>query len=301
MPTETTPATAASRSPWWHEPLLHFALLGGLLFAIDAALVTRQNDPKTIIVDAGVVGEARSIFRASANRDPNPKELETLTRRWIDNEILFREGVALGVDQGDRMIRDRVIFKALMLMETGLKLPAIDDAGLRAWFEQQRTRYDEPKRLDFQEAVLTDDNGEPAVRAFVQALNSGTPSDAKAGLRVFKGRPHENLVQSYGAEFARRLEAGPTGQWRALPVPDGLRVVRLEAVTPARPADFDNIRNVVLQDWTDATMSELRTQAVRERGKKYRLKFEDSALQPPADAAPKVEGKAEAKASGARP
>ena len=43
------------------------------------------------------------------------------------------------------------------------------------------------------------DSSEAAVRAFVKALNGGTPGDAKAGLRVFKGRPHANLVQSYGA------------------------------------------------------------------------------------------------------
>jgi hypothetical protein len=39
----------------------------------------------------------------------------------------------------------------------------------------------------FQEAALSGDSSEAAVREFVNALNSGTPGDAKAGLRVFKG------------------------------------------------------------------------------------------------------------------
>ncbi len=264
------------RPRWWQEPLFHFAVLGALLFAVDSALVSRNADPKTIVVDAAVVDEARKVFRSASKREPNAQELETLTRRWIDNEILFREGIALGVDQGDKMIRDRVTFKSLMLMETGLKLPAIDDVALREWFETQRNKYDEPVRFDFQEAVLSDDNGEAAARAFVKELNSGTPGDAKAGLRVFKGRPHDNLVQSYGPEFAKLLEAGPVGEWRALPTPQGLRVMRLDGIAQAKPANFDNIRNVVMADWTDATMSQLRTQAVRERGKKYTLKFEPS-------------------------
>jgi len=273
--TDKTPASApeGGRPPWWREPLLHFALIGAVLFALDALLVSRDTDPKTIVVDAAVVDEARNIFRASAKRDPNAKELETLTRRWIDNEILFREGMAQGVDQGDKMIRDRVVFKALMLIETGLKLPPIDDAKLREWFETQRSKYDEPVRYDFQEAVLTDDNSEASARAFAQELNTGTPRDVKAGLRVFKGRPHDNLVQSYGPEFAKLLEAGPVGEWRAVPTADGLRVMRLDGVSPSKAANFDDIRNVVLQDWTDFTMSNLRTQAVRERGTKYKLKF----------------------------
>ena len=56
-----------------------------------------------------------------------------------------------------------------------------------------------------------------AVRDFAAALNAGTPGDAEAGLRVFKGRPHANLVQSYGEEFAAAMEAMSVGQWRALP------------------------------------------------------------------------------------
>lgn len=275
--TKNPPEPDSARKTWWREPLLHFAVLGALLFAVDAVLVERTDDPMKIVVDAAVAAEATNIFRATHKREPRADELEALTRRWIDNEILFREGIALGVDQGDKMIRDRVIFKSLMVLETGLKLPPIDDARLRQWFESQRSKYDEPVRYDFQEAVLSDDTGEAALLAFVRELNGGTPGDARAGLRVFKGRPHENLVQSYGADFAKALAAAPVGEWRALPTQDGLRVMRLDAVSAPKPADFDSQRNVVLQDWTDATMAELRTQAVRERGKKYRLKFEAAA------------------------
>ena len=293
MTPNTPPEPADARNPWWREPLLHFAIIGAALFAVDAALVARDQDPSTIVVDAAVVEEARNVFRSTAKREPSAEELEALTRRWIDNEILFREGIALGVDQGDKMIRERVIFKSLMIMETGLKLPPVDDATLRQWFEAQRAKYDEPVRYDFQEAVLNDDNGEAAVRGFVRELNAGTPGDARAGLRVFKGRPHDNLVQSYGAEFAKALASSPVGEWRVLPSRDGLRVMRLDAVGASAPADFDRIRNAVLQDWTDATMAELRTQTVRERGKKYKLKFEQAAAPttptaPTAPAAPAV-------------
>ena len=40
---------------------------------------------------------------------------------WLDNEVLYREGLALQVDKGDPAIRERVIFKALSL--TGPPLP----------------------------------------------------------------------------------------------------------------------------------------------------------------------------------
>ena len=277
LPAPTRAGRKAPRTGWLREPLLHFAVLGALLFAADRFLVAREDDPRTIVVGSAVTSEAKNAFRTTRGREPNAQELAALTDRWVDNEVLYREGMALQVDQGDAMIRDRVIFKALMLVESGLKLPPVDDAVLRKWFETQRVKYDEPARYDFQEAVLSGDSSEAAARAFAQALNAGTPGDAKAGLRVFKGRPLENLVQSYGPEFAKALEEKPQGEWRALPTRDGVRVVRLDALVAPRPASFEALRSVVLADWTDATMAQLRTDAVRARGKKYSVKLEGAA------------------------
>jgi hypothetical protein len=191
-----------------------------------------------------------------------------------DNEVLYREGLALQVDKGDTAIRERVIFKALSVIDANTERPPVDDARLRQWFESHRVRYDEPARFDFQEAVLAQDNSEAAVRRFVAALQAGTPGDAQAGLRVFKGRPHSNLVQSYGAAFAARLESAPPGAWQSIDTGKGWRAMRLERVTPARPADFASLRGVVLQDWTDAVMAEQRTAAVRALAGKYRITVE---------------------------
>jgi hypothetical protein len=193
---------------------------------------------------------------------------------WLDNEVLYREGLALQVDKGDTAIRERVIFKALSVVDANVKLPPVDDRVLRAWFESHRAKYDDPARYDFQEAVLAGEASETAVRGFVDALNAGLPGDAKAGLRVFKGRPHANLAQSYGAGFAQALEGTTPGEWRALQAQDGWHAVRLDAITPARPAAFETLRGVVQQDWTDATLSAQRSAAVKALARQYRVKNE---------------------------
>jgi len=279
IPTHTAQAAASipRRGPlpgWLREPLLHFLVLGGLLFAVDQLIVGRTDDPRRIVVTAAVDKEAAQVFKDARGREPNADELKALRQRWLDNEVLYREGLAQQLDRGDSAIRERVIFKALSVVDANVKRPPADDTVLRAWFESQRARYDEPARYDFQEAVLAGDNSEPALRAFVESLNAGTPGDAKAGLRVFKGRPLANLVQSYGPEFAKALDESPPGEWRALATRDGLRAIRLEAISPARPASFEPLRSVVLQDWTDAVMAEQRTAAVRALAAKYRLTVE---------------------------
>ncbi len=267
-----------SRLPaWLREPLLHFAVLGALLFVVDHFLVARADDPNAIVVSTAVSDEAKQVFQAARGREPDAGELAALQRVWLDNEVLYREGLALQVDRGDTAIRERVIFKALSIVDQNIKLPPFDDKLLRDWFEGRRAKYDEPVRYDFQEAVLVGDASEQATRAFAAALNAGTPGDAEAGLRVFKGRPHANLVQSYGEAFAKLLETAPVGEWRAQQTKDGWRVIQLNAVAVARPADFEALRGVVLQDWTDAVMSEQRTAAVRALAGKYSVRYEAAA------------------------
>jgi hypothetical protein len=247
-------------------------VLGGLLFAIDHFIAGRTDDPRTIVVDAAVDNQAKQVFKAARGREPNEEELYALRRVWLDNEVLYREGLALQVDKGDTAIRERVIFKALSVVDANVKLPPYDDKLLRDWFESHRAKYDEPARYDFQEAVLSGDNSEDAVRAFVAALNAGDPEDAKAGLRIFKGRPHANIVQSYGDEFAKALQQSTAGHWLTLLTRDGWRAVRLEAITPPKPTVYEAVRGVVLQDWTDFTMAEQRSAAVRILAKKYTVK-----------------------------
>jgi hypothetical protein len=259
---------------WLREPLLHFVALGALLFALDHAIVSRSDDPRVIMVGAQVDAEARSLFRGSRGREPTREELEALRRVWLDNEVLYREGLALQVDKGDSAIRERVIFKALSVVDASVKAPPKDEASLRAWFEAHHEKYDEPARYDFEEAVLAGEAGEAAVRAFVARLNEGAPGDVNAGLRVFKGRPQINIVESYGAEFAKALAGAAPGPWRALPSSGGWRAIRLQATMQPQAARFEAVRGVVMQDYVDARMAEQRTAAVRALAKKYTVTFE---------------------------
>jgi len=286
-PTTTLPAAAQDAPPasppqhraqtrWrWllTEPLVHFLLIGAALFAIDA-LVREDMGPSHIVVDARVDEDARKVFREARQRDPDAAELAVLRQRWIDNEVLYREGLAMQLDRGDTAIRDRVIFKALSVIDARLKRPDYDEKTVRAWFEANRARYDEPARYDFDEAVLTGDRSEAAVRTFVSRLNGEHHGETGAGLRVFKARPAENIEQSYGADFATTLATSTPQVWQAIESKGGWRAVRLKAVSTPRPADFDTLLNVVLADWTDQTMAQMRTDEVSKLARKYTITVE---------------------------
>lgn len=251
--------------------MLHFILIGAVLFGVDSLIAGQADDPNLIELDAKVDAEAQQVFESARGHKPNAAELKALRQVWLDNEVLYREGLALGLDKGDETIRERVIFKALSMVDSNAKRPELDDKVVREWFEKNRARYDIPQRFNFQEAVIAGETSEAKVRSFVSALNSGTTPDVQAGLRVFKDRPHDNLVQSYGEEFATALESSPAGEWRALQTKSGWRAMRLESVVAPQPADFEQLRGVVTQDWNDAVMSEQRSAAVAALAKKYTI------------------------------
>jgi hypothetical protein len=54
----------------------------------------------------------------------------------------------------------------------------------------------------------------------------------------------------------------------------GWRAMRLESITKPQPADFEVLRGIVLHDWTDATLSDQRSAAVKALAKKYTVKVE---------------------------
>jgi hypothetical protein len=115
------------------------------------------------------------------------------------------------------------------------------------------------------------------VRSFVDALNAGTPGDAKAGLRVFKARPLSSIDQAYGPDFTKSLQAQRLNGWSALQTRDGWRAIRVTEVRAGVPADFAQMHHAILADWKDANASDQRTAAVRDLWKKYKIRYESAA------------------------
>jgi hypothetical protein len=268
-----TPATWLQRA--LREPLTHFIVLGALIFAADALFLSVRGDPQEIVITKETYAEARGAFVAGMNREPTAAELKVLTDRWVDNEVLFREGLALGMDRGDQAMKDRVVFKVLTATQSGLALPKIDEAGLREWFESRRDQYDLPARLSFEEAVIAVSDSTPEkLKKFVTALNGQQVPELEASLRVFKDRPRPSLDQSYGAAFADALEKQTTGTWVVLESKEGYRALRLTELTPARAVSYDEMRERVYTDWKEITSSELTKNAIREIAKKYRIRDE---------------------------
>lgn len=254
------------------EPLLHFALLGAGIFAIDAAVAPAPDAGRLIAVTPAVREELVGRFRQAEDREPDDAELDRMIEGWISDEVLYRQGRVLGLDEGDAVIRDRVIQRMATLLQNSVVVDPPDEVALRRWFDAHRARFDTPARFDF--AAKQVQGGEQEARALAAALRRALetgegPLLPEEPVARFAERPRPNVVALFGEDFATALEGLPEFEWRALAAPQGWFVVRLDGLWPAQAAEFGAAREAVAADWTRAAEAEKLAAALREMTDAY--------------------------------
>jgi hypothetical protein len=236
------------------EPLLHFLAIGALVFAADAALHPPPKDERVITVSKALRQSFIDNFDEDKARAPSDAQLQTMIDSWVASEILYREGKSLGVDRGDDMIRDRIAYKLQLLIFDQIKLPQPSEERLRAWFEQNRERFDEPERVGFYLTPAAD-SGEAT--HWLEDISAGHESEElRERTRAILARPVTSLAPAFGEKFRDDLLALPQGTWAKLQSKEGWHIVRLDSRRPGDPAHFEDVRDEVLRQWrVDETRS----------------------------------------------
>ncbi len=234
------------------EPLLHFVLLGALIFGVDAVLHPPPKDEKVITVTKAMRQAFIDNFDEDKLRTPSDAEMEKMIESWVASEILYREGKALGVDRGDDMIRDRVAFKLQLLIFDQIRVERPTEDQLRAWFADNHERFDEQERVGFYLTPPTDQM--TAQRQLADIEGQHESEDLQKQTRAILGRPVASLAASFGEGFRDALLALPLGQWKVLQSKDGWHVVRLDSRRAGVLASLDKVRDEAVRIWlTDET------------------------------------------------
>jgi hypothetical protein len=224
--------------------------------AVYALVADRNRDPAAIVVGQGQVDAMTAVFERTWRRAPTPEEVQTLIDGHVREEVLYREGVAMGLDRGDQLIRRRVGQKVEFLAESMNGVPEPSDAALQAYLDGHRERFASPVRVTFRQVYLGTAADAGTTRLLAQ-LNKLGDSDAAADL----GRPTQldarmdlapppDVARTFGHRFAKSLAVMPAGIWSGPIASDfGLHFVRVSERVEARPPALDEVREVVKRDW----------------------------------------------------
>ena len=273
---------------WLREPLLHFLLAGLLLFvgyrAFNPAAVEQAHRSR-IEVTADDLRQLEVGWTAQWRRPPTPEEMRRLVDSKVREEILYREGLALGLDQGDTIIKRRVAQKMEFLAEDVSALRDPEPGELTAWFETNAARFALPGRITFRHLYFAPDRRGPQARdAAVRALETlaDKTADAPEAAQLadpfmfqnyYGDRLQEQVANVFGAQFPKALFQLEPGAWQG-PVQSGLgwHLVWVESLTSGRVPAFEEVDPALVKsEWISAQRAEFKRQAFEAMKARYEI------------------------------
>lgn len=248
------------------DPLLHFLAIGVLLFAAERLLrgepasggerAAMDEAPRrsAIVVTDDVRRMLAEEHERSYGKPPSDAEMKALCEAWIDEEVLYREGVIRGLDKDDPRIRSVVAQKMSFVLEQSLVLPPPTDADVEQWFSSHPEKWSKPALVDFTQVFVagTDPSAEAKARGFFEQLEKGAEpagmGDTFSGGRRYRRRSIADLAQSFGAEFTEGLGEQKENTWALRRSRFGFHVVRVDKRWPPSTPSLAEVRADVEED-----------------------------------------------------
>ena len=242
------------------EPLLHFLVLGGLLF-LAFSLVSDDTAPSDdeIVVTGGKIAQLEKLFTRTWQRQPTRAELEGLVNNWVREEAAYREAMSLGLERNDTVVRRRMRQKMELLAEGLVGMASPSEEDLRTYLKENPDRFRTSPRISFRQIFLGQANGDLSsqeARDLLASLHAGTVTDASVlGNNTFleyrySGWSDREIAKLLGARFASTLIKLPLGEWRG-PVESGYgaHLVIVDTVEEGHVPRLEEIRERVLVEW----------------------------------------------------
>jgi hypothetical protein len=239
------------------EPLLHFFVLGLLLFLLYGLVADQATfSADEIIVDQARITGLAANFEQTWRRKPTDNELQGLIDAWVREEILYREGIAIGFDQNDPVIRRRVAQKMSFIAD-GLVPDTPTDAELEAWLQDNIADYQVPATFTLRQVYIDPQRHPGNLDAFLAstlaALQGGDEPDSLGDssmlLSEVEGASSQDIARIFGTVFVEGLATAEAGTWSG-PIQSGygLHFVYISAHTPARDPQLADVRAAVERD-----------------------------------------------------
>ena len=283
-------------------------LLGGAVLLAAARVLAwpaaGNEPPPAIELAPARIDGARRAFVGSTGRAPDEREVAALVAAEVDDEILYREALARGLDRDDAVVQRRLLGNLAFV--DGCANDATTDsdsehdgdltrdmlardvvvhrrlsARMRALLEAEALR-DEPEEAELADALARHAERfalPPRVRVTHVALrDDGSAATAPTELPLQSER---DLARQLGAGFARAAFTAPVGEWSGPVVaPSGLHRFRVEQREPARAPALATVRNQV----RELVRRERADAAVRDALAALRARYAVSITPAPGDA-----------------
>ena len=282
------------------EPLVHFLAIGAVLFGLYGLAPpghpTAVLPSKEVRLSQGEIVQLTQLFQSQWRRLPTPQELQRLVEAKVEQEILYREALAMGLDKDDEIVKRRMAQKMQFLAEDVAAAREPTTAELKAWFDSNSAKFAQPPLLSFRHLYFSPDRRGARARDDAQqalAKLAGQPVDTQAAGALadpfmfqdsYRDRAPDYLAKEFGPRFALAVSKLAPGSWQG-PVESGFgwHLVFVDTVIPVRVPAFEEIESDVRTAW----LGEQKAQAWDKAYKKMRDGYTVWLPAPPPDEASK--------------
>lgn len=263
------------------EPLLHFLVAGLVLFCA-GQIYREQTSPYRIEMTPRREAELAERYVLQFGGRPDAATLRTLVEQDIHQEILFREGMRLQLDQGDEIVRRRIVQKAQFLLQDTQAPAEPTEVQLQTYFSVHASDYLSPQRVTFSHVYFSTDRGDEAARSRAAAVRE-TLTDGRSrapdlgdpfpDLYDFSGYDADEVARVFGhTELSTAVMSAPPGRW-AGPFRSsyGWHLIYVQTRDPSRSPAFAAVRERVREDYLRAEQGRLNAAAFAKLAAKYRV------------------------------
>jgi peptidyl-prolyl cis-trans isomerase C len=287
------PSAAAPlpRRPWLREPLLHFVVIGAALFvgySLLHPLPTAGDSDRRIVLTQDDLRQLSVAVVAQGRPAPTPEQMRSLIESRVQQEVLYREALALGLDKDDAIIKRRLAQKMEFLAED---LAATDPKPdeLEAWFQKNADQFVLPPRAWFRHLYFSPDRrGErtrnDAEAALARLRDRRADAAASAGDPFmfqdrYSDRSPDEVAAQFGPEFAQSLFTLEPSSWQG-PIASGYgwHLVWIDSITSARHPNFEEVEPEVRNAWVADQRAEAKRRLFEELRARYEVVLAKGAL-----------------------
>jgi peptidyl-prolyl cis-trans isomerase C len=277
------------------EPLFHFLVTGLALFGLYSWMERGRasNGNYQIALTLDDLKQLDMSFVSQWHRQPTQEEFRGLVESFIRQEVLYREGLAMGLDKDDTIVKRRMAQKMEFLSEDVASAHEPSTEELKAWYGNNSQKFALADRATFRHLFFGfDRRGQNAQTDAVAALSkiAGKPEDSSLGKQLadpfmfqdyYGDRAPDQLAKEFGPSFAIGLFKLKPKMWQG-PIESGYgwHLVWIESITPGRVPAFEEVEPDVKTAW----LADQKAIEWQKAYSKMREKYQVSAPQPPPEA-----------------
>jgi hypothetical protein len=272
------------------EPLIQFLILGAAIYGAYALFAAPEDDYRdnVILVDSGRIDSMISEWERRWNRPPTRDEINGLIQQYVKEDVLYRQAVAMGLNEDDPITRRRMAQKLEFLTSdlSGLQEP--EDGELEQFFEDKRETYRDPDMISFSHIFFDPDAREDATLADADALLAQLKEQGEPGQEVgqmgdrfmlqtyFASATEQDIRRQLGSGFSEAVMKLDPGRWHG-PVLSGygVHLVYVYDHFVAPPPVFENVQAQVLQDWHESRREKFNADFLETLKQRYEIVIDE--------------------------